>query len=194
MPEDASPIPVTAPEQSTSPAPIPFNIGEEYGTAKKNLPPAKVLGIVLAVATVVVAIIVFVQRPRSAATGSIDNIVAVDVPQQNTVMVAINASIHNHGNKVFWIKNIQAALDTKDGHFTDDAASAVDFDRYFQALPVLKQGALAPLIPEIKMGEGASLSGTVIVSFPVTSDQFAQRKSLSVTIQPYDGVALVISK
>lgn len=196
MPEDKPPSSLAdsaaaAPQQDP---PIPFNIGEEYGTAKKNLPPASIVLIVLVAAAVVVAIVVFLQRPKSAATGSIEDVVAVDIPNQNAVMVALNVSLQNRGEKTYWIKSIKAALDTKDGHYTDDAASAVDFDRYFQAFPALKQHALAALIPEQKTAAGGSLTGTVIVSFPVTAEAFSSRKLLTLTIQPYDGVALVLSK
>jgi len=198
MPEDTprvpSEVPTEANQRATPDAPIPFDIGEEYGTAKKNLPPARIVLVVLVIAALVVAIVVLAQRPHSAATGSIDNVASVDLPGQNITMVAINVSVQNHGKLRYWIKSIQAGLDTKDGHFTDDAASAVDFERYFQAFPALKEHALTPLIPEIQIEPGATASGTVIVSFPVTADAFANRKSLTVTIQPYDGIPLVLSK
>lgn len=208
MPEDApqSPTPDVPPNPTLADAknpatgepvpnaPIPFDIGEEYGTAKKNLPPAGIVLIVLAVAAVVIGMIVFAQRPHSATTGAIENIASADLPDQNILMAALNVSLQNRSDKKYWIKSIKADLETKDGHYTDDAASAIDFGRYFQAFPALKEHALAPLIPEIRIDPGAKASGTVIVSFPVTADAFANRKSLTLTIQPYDGVALVLSK
>ena len=111
------------------------------------------------------------------------------------VMVAINVSFQNNGVKSYWIHTIKADLDTTTGSFTDDAASPADFDRYFQAFPVLKQHALAPLEREAKINPGGRIAGTVIVTFPVTPDAFANRKSLKVTIQPYDQpVPLVLTK
>ena len=41
-----------------------FDIGEEFGTAKKNLPPIKILGICAAVVIVVVVVASFLQRPK----------------------------------------------------------------------------------------------------------------------------------
>ena len=42
---------------------------------------------------------------------------------------------------------------------------------------------------------GGQIKGTIIVSFPITPDAFASRKSLKVTIQPYDQpVPLVLVK
>ncbi len=202
MPED--PVPPVPPSQAPQPSmpnvptpdsPTTFNIGEEYGTAKKNLPPIKIVVIPLVIIGVIAAIVALAQRPKSSATGSIGDVVSVEVPDQNTTMVAINVSVQNHGKTAYRIQSIQAALDAGTGQFTDDAASAVDFDRYFQALPALKAHALTPLIPETKIDAGGEAAGTVIVSFPVTPDVFASRKSLTVTIQPYDqAVPLVLKK
>jgi hypothetical protein len=194
MPDEIpSPPPASAPtpaQPSTQ-----FHIGEEFGTAKKNLPPAKIVAIGVGVVAVVAIILALAQRPHSATTGSIDDIVSVEVPDQNMVMVAINVSFQNNGVKSYWIHTINADLDTTSGSFTDDAASPSDFDRYFQAFPVLKQHALAPLEREAKINPGGRIAGTIIVAFPVTPDAFASRKSLRVTIQPYDQpVPLVLTK
>ena len=196
MPEDTSP-----PPPPSTPAPVPsepgtpFHIGEEFGTAKKNLPSLKVVGIAVAVIAVIAAVTSFVQRPQSATTGSIDDIISVEVPNQNLVMVAINVSCQNNGAKPYWIHTIKADLDTASGSFSDDAASPADFDRYFQAFPTLKQHALAPLEREAKINPGRHTQGTIIVAFPVTPDAFANRKTLKVTIQPYDQpVPLVLTR
>jgi hypothetical protein len=193
MPEDTpSPLP-------SAPAPsepgTPFHIGEEFGTAKKNLPSLKIVGIAVAVIAVIAAITSFVQRPQSATTGSIDDIISVEVPDQNLVMVAINVSFRNNGTKPYWIHTIKADLDTTTGSFSDDAASPADFDRYFQAFPTLKQHALNPLEREARINPGGHTQGTIIVAFPVTPDAFANRKSLKVSIQPYDQpVPLVLTR
>jgi hypothetical protein len=172
-----------------------FNIGEEFGTAKKNLPPVKIVLIGVAVIAVIALIASLTQRPHSATTGSIDDVVSVEIPDQNSIMVAINVSFQNNGAKPYWIHTIKADLETTSGSFTDDAASPSDFDRYFQAFPTLKQHALAALEREARINPGGRTAGTVIVVFPVTPDAFANRKSLKVTIQPYDQpVPLVLSK
>jgi len=189
MPEEA---PVTPPAPPTG---TNFQIGEEFGTAKKNLPPAKIVLIGVAAVAVIALIASFAQRPRSATTGSIDDMVPVEIPDQSAVMVAINVSVQNGGSKPYWIHTIQAELDTDKGNFSDDAASAMDFARYFQYLPALKQRALNPLERETKIEPGGQARGTIIVSFPVTPEAFAGRKQLKVTIQPYDQpVPLVLTK
>ena len=183
-----------APPDSSSQPPISFNIGEEYGTAKKNLPPIKIVLIAIGIVAVVAAILILIQRPHSLATGSITDVSSVDVAGQNIVMVALNVSLRNRSATNYWIKSIKVSIDTPKGHFDDDAASAVDFDRYFQAFPALKKHAQPALVAETKIAPGASLSGTVVVSFPVTADDFASRKSLSLTVQPYDAIPLVLGK
>jgi hypothetical protein len=184
--------------QSTQPAPSAgtrFNIGEEFGTAKKNLPPVKIVLIGAAIIAIVAGVIAFVQRPQSAATGSIDDVVSVEVPNQNLTMVAINVSFQNNGTKPYLIHTIKADLDTTNGSFPADAASPADFDRYFQAFPALKQHALTPLEREAKIDPNGRTQGTIIVAFPVTPDAFASRKSLKVIIQPYfQPVPLVLTK
>jgi len=192
MPEEIPPppSPPAPPEPST-----PFHIGEEFGTAKKNLPPVKIVLIGVAVIAVIAIIVSLVQRPHSATTGSIDDIVSVEVPDQHMIMVAINVAFQNNGIKPYWIHTIKADLDTGSASFSDDAASPADFDRYFEAFPTLKQHALAPLEREAKIIPGGHIQGTIIVAFPVTPDAFANRKSLKVTIQPYDQpVPLVLTK
>jgi hypothetical protein len=192
MPDDTtSPQPPNPPPTSAT----PFHIGEEFGTAKKNLPPVKIVLIGVAVIGLIALIASLVQRPHSATAGSIDDIVSVEVPNQNLMMVAINVSFQNNGTKPYWIHTIKADLDTASGSFTDDAASPADFDRYFQAFPTLKEHALSPLEREARVNPGAQTKGTIIVAFPVTPDAFAARKSIKVTIQPYDQpVPLVLTK
>jgi hypothetical protein len=77
---------------------------------------------------------------------------------------------------------------------SDDAIPAVDAQRYFIAFPDLKQHALDLLTLETRVNAGSKLLGTVVASFPVKSDAFAARKSLTVTITPYDELPIVITK
>ena len=189
------------PSATNTPAPKPsqqvshFEIGEEFGTAKKNLPPVQIVLIGAAIVIVVGAILAFMQRAKPSANGSIDQMVSVEIPNQGAVMVALNISFQNNGQKSFWIHSIKAELDTANGTFSDDAASPVDFDRYYQAFPSLKQYAIEPLQHEAKIKPGDKIQGTVIFSFPVTPDAFANRKVLKVIIQPYDQPApLVLTK
>jgi hypothetical protein len=196
MPEDIPSQPSSVPDpEPTSDARAPIqdlgpgpgiNIGEEFGTAKRNLPPAKVVAIVLGVAAVLLGIFAFVTRAKPQGGGSIDNIAAVEIPDQHAVMVAVNITIHNSGEKPLWVHDIKAKITTDAGELTDEAASAIDFTRYFQAFPALKEHAIDAIPPETKIPIGGQAQGTIVVSFPVTKEDFDKRKSLSVANQPYD--------
>ncbi len=185
----SSPLPVSTPQ-----TPISFNIGEEYGTASKNLPPVKFVLIAIAIVALIAAVLIAFQE-QAPATGVITHVESVDVPGQNMVMVAINISLHNRSSKPFQIRSIQAQIDAGGNISEDNAASASDLDRYFQAFPTLKQHALPPLARENTIAANTDAQGTVVVTFPVTPEVFAARKSLKVTIQSYDrGVPVVLTK
>jgi hypothetical protein len=197
MPEDTPkpPAPPTTPEASP-PAPqrpgldlgpgIGVNVTQDMATPERSLPPAKIVLIALAGLAVVLAIYGFVGRAKPQGRGAIDNIAAVEVPNQNSVLVALTVTLHNGGEKPLWIHNIEGKLKTGSNEYSDEAASAVDFDRYFQAFPALKQNSQSALMPETKVLPGNDAHGTVIVSFPVTQDAFDKRQSLSVVVHPYD--------
>ncbi len=197
------PVTPTKPQTAPSAAPAPpeapkgptINIGEEFGTAKRNLPPAKILLIAVAGVLVVVAIASFVKRAKPQASGSLDNVVAVEIPGQNSTMVALTFTLRNTSDKILYVRTLQGKINTSSGEQKADAVSAVDFDRYFQAFPTLKNGSQAALTPETKIQPGKSVTRTIIVAFPITLDAFNQRQSTSVVVWPYDQtVPVVMSK
>jgi hypothetical protein len=194
MPDQPLPPP-SQPSPSGEPV-TDFNIGDEFGTAKRNLPPAGILLICIAAVAVIVGIFAFTQRAKPQGGGSIDFITAVEVPGQNLVLSAVTITLHNAGQRPLWIRTLKARLTTSDGKtFDDEAASGVDLDRYAQSFPVLKENAQPPLLPETKIMGGRDQKGTIVVSFPVTKQDFDRRKSLTVTIQPYDQrVPVVLTK
>jgi len=195
MPDQTPAPPPQTPPPPASPAPPPgptINIGEEYGTAKKNLPPAKIVLIAVGGVLVVVLIASFLKRAKPQARGSLDNVVAVEVPGQTNTMVALTFTLHNTSDKALYVRTLEGRVTTASGENTAEAVSAVDFDRYFQAFPALKNGALPPLSPEIRMEVGDTVSRTIIVAFPMTLDAFNQRKSVSVVIWPYNYTVPVV--
>jgi hypothetical protein len=211
---DPTPIP---PMSNPIEPPTDFNIGEEFGTAKRNLPPAGIVLICIAAVAVIVAIIVFQQRPKPQGSGSIDFVTAAELPspiasavpttpdvsktaelkpaEQKSILVAVTLTLHNTTDRSLWIHTLNAQLTAADGKtYEDEAASAVDLDRYFQAFPVLKESSEPPLPPETKLAPGASQKGTIMFSFPVSKEAFDQRKALEVTIQPYDQSLPIVLK
>jgi hypothetical protein len=163
-----------------------INIGEEFGTAKKNLPPAKIVLIAVGAVLVVVLIASFVKRAQPQGKGSLDNIAAEEIPGQDSTMAALTFTLHNTSDKILYVHSLQGQIKTASGDQTADAVSAIDFDRYYQFFPSLKIGAQPALMPEAKIQPGQSVTGTIIVAFPVKLDAFNKRQSTSVVVWPYD--------
>jgi hypothetical protein len=197
-PSSVPPVTSTTPASPDPPAvrrgPT-INIGDEFGTAKRNLPPVKVLILATVGILIVVGIYSFLQRAKPQGAGSLDNIAAVELPGQNTVLVALTFTLRNSGEKPLWVHDIEGKLLTASAESGSEAVSAVDFDRYYQAFPALKINTQPALAPEDKLQPGQETKRTVIVSFPVSLDTFNQRRSVSVVIQPYDQpVPVVLAK
>jgi hypothetical protein len=202
MPEDTPQPPPPPPSQAPSepvitPAEpqIPFNIGEEFGTARKNLPPTKILLLAVAGIAIVLAVVGLVQKPRQTASGGIDKVVMVELPGQTQVMVAIGLSIHNFGKNPYVVEDVGAVLQANNSSFPDQAASVVDVARYFEAFPALKEQAYDPLKMGTSIAPGGDLQGTIVVTFPVPANTFNNRKSLTVTVSPAEQpIPLVLTK
>jgi hypothetical protein len=190
---DQNPVPSPNPPESPAVPPGPtIHIGEEFGTAKKNLPPAKIVLIAIGVVLVVVFVASFLKRAKPQASGSLDNVVAVEIPGQTSTMVALTFTIHNTSDKMLYVRTVQGLIKAASGDSIEDAVSAVDFDRYFQAFPTLKNGAQPALSPEAKIQPGETVVRTIIVAFPVTLDAFHRRDSTSVIIWPYNETVPVV--
>jgi hypothetical protein len=179
------------------PAPRQFDAGhvpitEELDSAKRSLPPMAPVAIALAVVAIVVGIIAFTFRAKPVAQGGIDAVYVSVLPNQPNIFVPIQVTLRNVSNKTLYIKDITATLKTDQGENSDTAASSSDYERYFAAFPDLKEHSTQALVVETKIAPGAEQKGTVLVSFPVTKDQFDTRKDLSVTVVPYDQSPIVL--
>lgn len=199
MPKENPSIPDSLPTDSSSaslppgdsgPAGVPpgptINIADEFGTAKRNLPPAKIVLLAIGGVLVVVGIASFLHRAKPQATGSLDNVAAAEIPGQSSTLVALTFTLRNTADKVLYVHNVEGKLNTASGEFRSEAVSAIDFERYFQVFPALKNGAQPALSPEAKLQPGEAVSRTVIVPFPVNLEAFNQRHSVSVIVEPYD--------
>jgi len=183
------------PDASATPAGPTINIGEEYGTAKRNLPPAKIVLIAVGAVLLVVLIASFLKRAKPQGSGSLDNVVAVEIPGQNSTMAALTFTLHNASDKALYVREIQSSIKAASGDAKANAVSAVDFDRYFQAFPELKNGAQPALAPETRLEPGQSVTRTIIVAYEKPLNDFNQRQSISVLIWPYnETVPIVLTK
>jgi len=185
----------STPKPPAAPSGPTINIGEEFGTAKKSLPSGRILVIAIIVLGIVVAFVSFLKRAKPQASGTLDNVVAVEIPGQNSTMVALTFTIRNTSDKTLYVHTLQASVKAPTGDSTVDAVSAVDFDRYFQAFPTLKNGSQPALTPETKIQPGETTARTIIVAFPMTLNDFNRRQVLAAVVWPYDQtVPVVLSK
>ncbi len=166
---------------------------EEFDKAKWTLPPAKIVGIALVIVAIVVVILSYLNRAKPVASGGITTVNAVQL-QDNTILAAISLNVGNITDKKWYIRNVKATVKTDQGEYSDDAATAVDSERYFQAFPGLGAGASPILKFDQKIDPGQSGAGTIVVSFPITKEQFDARKSLTVTIEPFDNKPVTLTK
>jgi uncharacterized membrane-anchored protein YhcB (DUF1043 family) len=168
-------------------------MGEEFDKAKWTLPPWQPVVIALVVVGIIVGIIAYFNRAKPPAAGGIDEVTSVAVPG-DSVMAAINVHFANTSEFLIKVHNIKVTVQTSKGEFSDDAANAADYARYYEAFPDLKQNAKTPLMQDARIATGANGIGTVIVSFPVPKDVFDSRQALTVSVVPYDGLPIVLKK
>jgi len=169
-------------------------ITEEFDSAKRTLPAVVPMAVALVVVAVFIVGVAYIFRAKPVAQGQIDNVFLSQNKDQPAAMLAIQVTLKAVGEKPLYIKSIKADLDTGGGSYSDEAAPASDYGRYFQAHPDLRNHAMKALQVETKIPPGGEEHGTVVVSFPVDQAQFDARKSLTVTIQPYDQKAVVLKE
>ncbi|HLI64691.1 MAG TPA: hypothetical protein VKV05_14950 [Terriglobales bacterium] len=195
-PQSGSPVPSQPAVQTNAPTPTPAPetqppAYEEFSSAKRNLPSIAPLTVAILLVAVVVGIVAYLERAKPVAQGSIDGVWFSQPANMPRPMILIETTVRNVGKKPLFIKEISAAVETDQGNQSDEAAAASDYGRYFLAYPDL-QGHAAPLQVEMKIPPGAEQKGAVMISVPITQQQFDQRKDLTVTIQTYDSGSIVL--
>jgi hypothetical protein len=168
-------------------------MSEEFDRAKWTLPPIGIVLIGIAIIGVLVLVFGYTNRAKPVMSGSIGDVVAVEL-QDKTVLVAIELNVSNSTDKSWYIQKIEATAKTDKGDNTDTAATAADSERYFQAFPGLRTTDSPVLKFDQKITAGQHVLGTIVVSFPVTKAEFDARKSLTVTIQPFDNKPVTLTK
>jgi hypothetical protein len=208
MPDNASDVPPVTPPAAGTPGPsaapvakkkaepldpahVPMS--EEFDRAKWTLPPVGIVLIGIAIVAIAGGILAYTNRAKPVAAGGINTITSVPM-QDNTVMTAVQLNVSNATPKRWYIQSISAKVKTEQGEWSDDAAPAVDSERYFQAFPALGAAGTQVLKFDQKLAPGEHETGTVVFSFPITKEQFDQRKSLTVTITPFDNAPVTFTK
>jgi hypothetical protein len=192
MPEQLPPV--TPPKQEYDAGHTP--ITEEMDSAKWTLPPIVPILIAVAAVAIVVGIVAFANRQSPVLNGEIADVQSVETSTGQSTLVAVNVKVHNATDQTIHIKSVTCSLQLPDKPeaLTDDAASYIDFDRYYAGLPAIKTNAIDPLKPDTKIAADTDHAGRVIFSFPVPKAQFDARKALSITINLYDHAPVIITK
>ena len=183
----------------TPPKPPPPDAGhmpmtEERDGARWTLPSLVPLLIAAAAVASLAGGYYWLGKAKPASSGAIQEVVAAEQPDKASVLVLVRLVVENKGEKPFWVRAMRVGLKTSQGEWSDEAASAVDHDRYFQAFPELAARRAPALQVETKIPPGAKQEGIVIVSFPVTQQAFDQRQSLTVTVDAYDQASLILQQ
>jgi hypothetical protein len=170
-------------------------MGEELDRAKWTLPPVMPVVIAAALIAVIVAIFAWTLRWKPTTASKILDVNAIEQVDQKSVLVAVNVDISNVSQKPVWLNAAKVKIDTeKPEPLEDEAASPVDFERYFRAYPDLSKNATEPLRPDTKVDPNGHIQRTLIVGFPVSKAEFDRRKSLVVTIAVADQYPIVIKQ
>lgn len=167
---------------------------EEMDSARWTLPALKPLLIAAAAVAVIAGGYYWLGKPKPVSSGAIEEVVAAEQPDKASVLVLVRVKVENKGEKPLWIRAMHAHLETSQGKWDDDAASAVDHDRYYQAFPELAAHRAPALTVETKIPPGGTQDGVVMVGFPVTKEAFEKRQSLSVTVDAYDQASLILNQ
>ena len=176
QPEDAGHVPMT----------------EEFDSFKRTMPAAGPLIIAMLLVALAVAAGVYFLRYQPVASGSLGPAFAIGLPDQHTVLASVQLTVKNISKKPLFVKNVQVTVRTAKGEFSDNFAPVADFESYFQAYPDLRQHSGRPLASETRVAPGEQATGTVIVSFPLSKDDFDARQATSATVSFYDQRPIVI--
>jgi hypothetical protein len=186
--------PKPAPPKPPPPDAGHIPMSEEMDGARWTLPPIVPLLIAAAAVALIAGGYYWLGKAKPVSSGAIREVVAAEQPDKASVLVLVRVVVENKGDKPFWVRAMHAHLETSQGKWDDDAASAVDHDRYYLAFPELAAHRAPALQVETKIPPGGSQEGTLFVAFPVTKQAFDQRQSLSVTVDAYDQPSLVLKQ
>lgn len=180
------PSPPNSPEPDAAHVPMT----EEFDSFKHTLPNAVPIAIAMVSVVIVIGIMAFFFRAKPVAAGAIDDAFAVTIPGQNSCLAIVTLDFQNITEKSLRLININVAVHAKGSDYKDDFGSATDFPRYFQAFPALEQHAKPGLVRDTKLAPHEKALGSVIVTFPLTQEEFDARDSLTATLQ-FDNYAPV---
>lgn len=170
-------------------------LSEEMDKAKWTLPPITIVLAGIGIMVVLGLMFGMIFRYQPVATGQFRDVFCVEMADQASVLCTVQITVRNDSEKPLFIHSLKGTLQTADGKgYEDTPANEVDYERYFQAFPALREHATAALKPETKIVPGQQVYGTLVFGFPVPQSQFDSRQNLLITVQPYDNRAIVMAE
>jgi hypothetical protein len=157
-------------------------ITEEFDSLKHTMPNAVPVAVAMLLVVAVVGMLAYILRAKPVVIGSIDEAFAVTIPSQNSSLAIVNLNFQNVTDKPLRLLNVNVAVHAKGSDFKDDFGSVADFPRYFQAFPALEQHAQRGLLRDTKLAPLEKAAGSVIVSFPLTQEEFDARDSMTAVL------------
>jgi len=124
--------------------------------------------------------------PTHTTMDSDSKLVGHDIQSEDDLYVLATVRIDDKLKLPLFINDITGTFTAADG--TEITASAVqknDLLGLYVTFPALKPLASSPLVRDTTINPGDHAEGMVILSFPVTEEQWKQRKSASVTVTFY---------
>jgi hypothetical protein len=168
---------------------------EEMDRAKWTLPPMAPVLIAAGVIAIIVGIFAYTLRWKPTTASKILDVNAVEQADQHSVLVAINLDVANVSQRPVYLNTAKVKIDTdKPEPLEDEAASPVDFERYFTAYPALRANAIEPLRRDTKIDPNGHIERMIVVGFPISKAEFDRRKSLVITIDVADQRPIVIKQ
>ena len=169
---------------------------EEFDNLKHTMPNTAPMVVAMLLVLVVLGVLIFAFRSKPVVSGSIDDVVATTVPGQNSSLALVNLSFRNDYDKTLRLVNLSITVHAKGTDFRDEMGSVADFPRYTKYFPALAQHAQEPLARDTRYAPRQKASGSVIVAFPLTQEEFDNCDSLTATMifDNYPAVKIVSKK
>jgi hypothetical protein len=171
----------------------------------------KSVGIGFGLAIVVVLLWFFYGHQKAEAVGQVvamttypmhysqnDDAIANGVPvpssTQDRLLILAHLRITNLMNEPMVIEEIDGNLTLATNEEEKNlAVPKDDFPKIFDAFPALAPARTEPLLVDQRIPPGQTVDGLVMVSYPITQDQFDARRNMNIAILFYHHRTLVLN-
>lgn len=156
---------------------------------------AAALGIGIALAGILVAAVLFMQRgARVGITGSVLKVRIAPLDETSSIAV-VDFRFANPGNVDFVVRNVTVVLEEKDGKQYDGRTiSEMDARRLFEGIPLLGEKFNETLVMNSKIPAHTSEDRMVAARFEAPEARLESRKRLLVRVEDVDGPISEISE